>query len=120
MIFRFFILLIIIFFISLGIDYIFLIFEKEGFIQIGSFIHILANGMLIFIPISALKDKGFYSCLPFVLISSFVVFAPIVIMKYNYVVLLSIAVYSVFAIYIVCKKTKDIGEKWEKNLKKKL
>ena len=111
MVLRLFLSLLIVFFLGLGIDYIFVVLEKKGYIQAGSFLHILANGILVFIPLSIVKNKNFYICFPVLLLSSFIVFAPIVIIKYNYVVILSIAVYFFFATYIACKKIKEVGGK---------
>ncbi len=110
MVFRFVVLLFVVFLLGLGIDYIFVILEKKNLLDVGSFLHILANGILIFVPLSAIR-QSFYLCFPAVLISAFVVYAPIVIIKYNYVVFLSIAVYTIFAVYIACKKTRSVGER---------
>ncbi len=106
---RFLVFLITIFLLGLGIDYIFVVLDKRKIIEFGSFLHILANGSLIFIPLMAVNRKNALICLFSVLISAFAVFSPIVIIRYDYVIFLSVAVYTVFAVYIACKKTQHIG-----------
>ncbi|NPA52707.1 MAG: hypothetical protein GXO22_07410 [Aquificae bacterium] len=110
MVLKLFIVILVIFFVGLGIDYIFVILEKKGILEVGSFLHILANGVLIFIPLSIIRKKNFYICFPLILFTAFIVYAPIVIIKYSYIIFLSIAVYTIFAFYIICKKSKHIGE----------
>ncbi len=106
---KFIFLEVLIFIVGLGIDYIFVILEKKEIIDFGSFLHILANGLLIFIPLSIVNKKNTFLCITVIFLSAFVVFSPVVIIKYNYVIFLSVAVYTIFAIYIACKKTKYIG-----------
>ncbi len=106
---RFLVFLIIIFLLGLGIDYIFVVLDKRKIIEFGSFLHILANGSLIFVPLMAVNRRNSLICLFSVFISAFAVFSPIVIIRYDYVTFLSVAVYTVFAVYIACKKTRHIG-----------
>jgi len=106
---RFLTLLIVVFVLGLGIDYIFIVMDKKGIVDFGSFLHILANGSLIFIPLIAVNRKSTLICLFSVFIAALAVFSPVVIIRYNYVIFLSVAVYTVFAVYIACKKTQHIG-----------
>jgi predicted membrane channel-forming protein YqfA (hemolysin III family) len=106
MLIKFFVLGVVVFILSFGLNYLFLILDEKNIVKIGSFVHIGTVGILVFLPLIVFHKIRVSPqfCVLSLVIFGIISYFPLIYLRYNSLILLEIFVYVSFIIYISCKK----------------